>query len=89
MKRFAIAKLALITFLILPIAASADSLRFKSKLSGAQEVPAVMTDASSDMEVKFAGDLSKATFKLKVKDIGGVVAAHLHCAPAGVNGRLW
>jgi hypothetical protein len=49
MKRFAIAKLALITFLILPIAASADSLRFKSKLSGAQEVPAVMTDASSDM----------------------------------------
>ena len=70
-----------------PIAiADDDDLEFEADLSGAEEVPPVNTSAEGEFsaEVETGG----LEFELEVEDIDNVVAAHIHCAPEGVNGPV-
>lgn len=67
-------------------------------LSGAQEVtppdapttpsPGVTTEATGDVIVSVAEDLSSFAFKLNVSNGTGVTQAHLHCGRPGQNGPV-
>ena len=54
------------------------------KLTGAEEVPAVTTDATASGKISIAKDMT-VTGSVKTKGITGT-AAHIHEAPAGKNG---
>jgi glucose/arabinose dehydrogenase len=61
---------------------------FRAHLSGDAEVPPVDTDAQGQATFTFEEDDSELGFKLNVAEIEDVVAAHVHCAPDGVNGPV-
>jgi len=73
-------------------------LRFRASLSGAQEVtppqapatpsPGVVTDASAQIRVHFAKDLSSFQFVLPVQNGKQITQAHLHCGRPGQNGPV-
>lgn len=71
---------------------AANELKFKAGLSGAQEVttPAggVVADTTGAIEVEFDSALTKAQFRLTVRNGSGITQAHFHCASAGVNGPI-
>lgn len=68
--------------------------KFQTALSGAQEVTSntppngVETDTTAEFKLKFDKSLSSADYRLQVRNGRAVVQAHLHCAPAGVNGPV-
>ncbi len=64
------------------------ALRFEANLSGAQEVPGVVTDTTGRFGVNFKRGLSEADFRLIVNHGTGITQAHLHCARAGANGPV-
>jgi hypothetical protein len=70
----------------------ADSLKFKTKLSGDQEVPPVGvvidTRAKGQAEFKLSKDGTELRYKLNVSKINNVFQAHIHMAPAGSNGPI-
>ncbi len=73
------------------VAQAGSGLAFRSEASGAQEIQppgGVVTDTSAEIEVKFAKDLSSVDVELDVFDGRLITQAHLHCAPAGVNGPI-
>lgn len=57
---------------------------FDADLSGAQN--SVISNATGDVSLAFANDLSSATYTLNVANSGTITAAHFHCAPAGEDG---
>lgn len=69
-----------------------------ARLSGAQEVTppdapttpslGVTTQATGDVQVKVAEDLSSLAFVLNVNNGTGVTQAHLHCGRPGENGPV-
>jgi hypothetical protein len=59
---------------------------FVGHLSGDQEVPAFDTKAQGQAIFRVRDD--SLSYKLIVAAIENIVAAHLHCAPAGVNGPV-
>lgn len=59
---------------------------FVGHLSGDQEVPVVETKAQGQAIFKLRG--GSLSHKLIVANIKDIVAAHLHCAPAGANGPV-
>jgi hypothetical protein len=63
---------------------------FVADLSGANEVPPRMTDASgtATFNVRIQDGTMTLGYSLVVASIENVVAAHIHCAPAGVNGPV-
>ncbi len=69
--------------------AHGDGLKFSAHLSGAQEVPTVVTNGVGRVEVKFDKTLSSVSLNVKVRDlIGNLVGAHFHCALPGANGPV-
>ena len=54
--------------------------------SGAQEVPPVDTDTKAQVLLTFDEGFTKASFRLDIDEGSGITQAHLHCAPAGLNG---
>mmetsp|Transcript_8620 Transcript_8620/g.14330 ORF Transcript_8620/g.14330 Transcript_8620/m.14330 type:complete len:216 (+) Transcript_8620:78-725(+) len=56
--------------------------------SGAQEVPAIDSDTSAQLVFDVSNDLSSIAFKLTIQNGVDITQAHLHCAPAGVNGAI-
>lgn len=56
----------------------------KVKLSGAEEVPAVQTDATGTATFNIAED-GAVTGRVETTGVEGI-AAHIHLAPAGQNG---
>jgi hypothetical protein len=66
----------------------ADSLKFKTKLSGDQEVPVRVTGARGQAEFKLSKDGTELRYKLKVSKINNVFQAHIHMAAAGSNGPI-
>jgi hypothetical protein len=62
--------------------------QWQALLSGDEEVPPVATDAQGEARVQFSSDASQLEFKVTVTNIEDVVAAHIHCAPEGVNGPV-
>lgn len=87
---------------LLPWSAShgQDAVTFdlNARLSGAQEVtppdapttpsPGVTTQATGDVQIKVAEDLSSLAFVLNVNNGTGVTQAHLHCGRPGENGPV-
>ncbi len=65
-----------------------SSLRFRADLSGAQEVPGVITETTGKLRLNFDRGLTEADFRLRVNDGTGITQAHLHCARAGTNGPV-
>ena len=59
---------------------------FEATLSPANEVPARSTAANG--KVQYISDGTTVTYTIEVDDIINVVAAHIHSAPAGVNGPI-
>jgi hypothetical protein len=70
----------------------ADSLKFKTKLAGANEVPPVgvviNTRAKGEAEFKLSKDGTELRYKLKVSKIENAFMAHIHLGPAGANGPI-
>lgn len=60
----------------------------RAHLRGDEEVPPVETDAHGQATFGFNADATELEFKLNVANIEDVVAAHIHCAPDGVNGPV-
>ena len=73
----------------LPAIAFGEGPKFQTVLEGGQEVPPVITSTVGTFEVQFNDDLTDADFELKVLNGTKVLQAHLHCAPAGVNGPVF
>jgi hypothetical protein len=70
----------------------ADSLKFKTKLAGANEVPpigvVIDTRAKGQAEFKLSKDGTELRYKLKVSKIENAFMAHIHMGPAGANGPI-
>lgn len=76
---------------LLPITAVAAGNAFKADLSGAQEVPSVMTETSGDAKFRVNTDESEIVVDLTVTDgdgLLGVAGAHIHCGLVGNNGPV-
>lgn len=98
-KRFAVIVSILGVFLAVSGPAYGDDeFVFVANLSGAQEVlgeppflapqPGVTTDSTGRFRISFNPALTKAQFRLRVNQGVDITQAHLHCAPAGVNGNI-
>lgn len=62
---------------------------FEASLSGQQEVPGNASSVAGTVEVQFSRALDQVAVEIKMDEPAtSVVAAHLHCAPAGVNGGI-
>ena len=70
----------------LGLSSSATAGNLTAHLSGDEEVPPVDTGAVGQTILKIRGDTLE--YKLIVANIVDVVAAHIHCALAGVNGPV-
>jgi hypothetical protein len=87
----------LATLLVLaPVSLAADT--FEAELSGRQEVagtapflapqPGIDTETVGRIRLVFDPALTRAEFRLRVRDGLAITQAHLHCAFAGVNGPI-
>lgn len=74
------------TFALFAATAVAHPQNYVAHLSGGDEVPAVDTNAQG--QVKLQENHGELSYKLIVANIDDVVAAHIHCAPEGVNGPV-
>lgn len=61
---------------------------FRTHLKGENEVPAVETNAQGQAIFKLSRDGETLHYKLIVANIENVMMAHIHNAPAGVNGGV-
>ena len=61
---------------------------FRAHLTGDQEVPAVETNATGQAIFQLSKDGTQLSYKLIVANIEDVRMAHLHLAPAGMNGGV-
>lgn len=67
------------------------ALNFNVVLTGDQEVPPVATDTMGRILIHINRNHTQLRFRLDVVDgtnVLGAAGAHLHCAPAGVNGPI-
>ena len=88
MKKLYAIILVLGALLLLPGSACDDSeVESEADLDGSQAVPAVVTAMTGEVTVEIEnGELE---FELEVEDnTSNIVAAHIHCAPPGVNGPV-
>jgi hypothetical protein len=98
MKKFSMALLLLVALLTLSsialmVSVSAaptaqeEPTNFTAQLSGAQEVPPRETEATGEASFQLR-DETQLDFTLNLVNLKNVVAAHIHCAPAGENGAV-
>jgi hypothetical protein len=66
----------------------ANQRNFVAPLSGAEEVPPVETRARGLATFQLSKDGSEIHYRLIVANIENVTQAHIHLAPAGVNGPV-
>jgi CHRD domain len=76
----------LLVLALVPAAGARES--FVATLSGDEEVPARDTQAVGVAKFKISEDGGALAFKINVANIDNVVAAHIHCGAAGVNGPV-
>jgi hypothetical protein len=84
-------KIKLLLFVVLVTALTASfglaaETSFHAKLSGGESNPAVKTKAKGKVRFKLSKDGKELSFKLTVKDIANVTAAHIHTGKKGENG---
>ncbi|HEX6254261.1 MAG TPA: CHRD domain-containing protein [Euzebyales bacterium] len=68
--------------------ASAAPENFTTHLTGAEEVPAVDTDAQGQAIFQVDDDGDAISYRLNVANISDVLMAHLHLGEAGANGGI-
>jgi hypothetical protein len=61
---------------------------FQTTLSGDNEVPPVESEASGEATFEVEDDGEELSYEVTVSDIENVVAAHIHCGRANVNGPV-
>lgn len=61
---------------------------FSATLSGDNEVPPVETEATGEATFELTETEDGLHYEITAENIDGVVAAHIHCAPDGVNGPV-
>jgi Cu/Zn superoxide dismutase len=90
MKKLSLSFLVMVALLAVPMTASADSdsdVESKASLDGSQEVPP--NGSAMTGKVKIEIEDGELQFKLKVRNnTNDIFAAHIHCAPPGVNGDI-
>jgi hypothetical protein len=86
MNKFKLLMLAVLAIFVSVSVGLAAEKTFKAKLTGKDSVPAVKTKASGDAEFKLSKDGRELSYKLNVKDIENVTAAHIHLGKKGANG---
>lgn len=70
------------------VARSNEANDFEATLSGAEEVPVVVTGASGEAEFELSADGKSLHFTLEVEDIANAFMGHIHFGAAGVNGPV-
>lgn len=83
---------------VVGVAYGDDELVFGANLSGRQEItgsgpvlppqPGVTTSSNGRFRIEFNAAFSRAEFSLRVNNGNNILQAHLHCAPAGMNGPI-
>ena len=88
MKKLLLSLLMIVVLLTVPATALADSeLQTTTALTGFKEVPPVVTNMRGTAEIEI--DNGELHVVLRVKgNTNDIFAAHIHCAPPGVNGPV-
>jgi hypothetical protein len=82
-------RIGLLACAISALAAMADAKElFKARLDGGQEVPLVLTDTTGNAFFRLDNVEQSIETQLHVNDGVDITQAHIHCAPAGVNGPV-
>jgi hypothetical protein len=68
--------------------ALAAGANFRTHLTGADEVPARETQAQGQATFRLNNDGTELYYKLIASNIDNIFMAHIHYAPAGVNGQI-
>ncbi len=66
---------------------AAARLDFRAGLTGKNEVPVVTTKAKGEADFMMSKDGKELTYILKLKNIEGVTAAHIHAGKKGEDGE--
>jgi hypothetical protein len=80
--------LALLMLAVMAAPAIASGHRFVAPLSGGEEVPPNDSRATGVATFKLSDDGTELSYRLVVANIENVTQAHIHLAPAGVNGGV-
>jgi hypothetical protein len=89
MKRLTILNVVLVAMLAASAVSAVGQPRtFVAPMSGAQEVHAVDTLARGQAVFRLSADGRSIDYRLIVANIQNVTMAHIHLAPAGVNGPV-
>ena len=88
MKQLNTAVLILAAFLAASSIAYGGGLKFKANLSGAQEVPGVVTVTEGRVKASANNDFSEMRVDLDVFDGVDILQAHFHCRRPGQNGPV-
>lgn len=84
-----LAVLALVGVVAVPVAMAGNGNgAHTASLKGSSENPPNGSKGAGAAIFKFSKDGSELTYKLITANIEGVFAAHIHCAPEGVNGPV-
>src|SRR5262245_54526276 len=79
----------LLAFATATAVAQAGFKRIKELLTGYEEVPAVSTGASGELNARISNDESRIDWELSYSDLEGAVQqAHIHLGNVGVNGGI-
>ncbi len=70
------------------VAGNKSGQKFRAKLSGADEVVPVDTDASGDFRLAYDDFEGTATYRIRLREAYRVFQAHIHCSPEGANGPV-
>lgn len=81
-----ISLIAFTIFLTASLGMAASHGEFKAKLVGKEEVPAVKTKATGEVDFKLSKDGKEITYTLKLKGIENAKAAHIHAGKRGEEG---
>ena len=87
-KRLAVPLLAVLALLVLAIPAFAAGVFGFTHLTGSQEVPARATLAQGQANFWLSDNGDTLYYRLNTANIENVFQAHIHLAPAGVNGPI-
>jgi len=87
-KTILISTVVLVLFLSAVVAPSYAGRVFSSHLSGDEEVPPVITKAHGQVVLMVSKDGTMIHYILIAANIENVFMAHIHIAPAGVNGAI-
>ena len=81
--------LALAVFTLVATAGTASAQNIRAKLSGSEEVPAVLTPASGEFRGRIARNQQSIDYTLTYNNLQGTVTqAHIHIAQPDVNGAI-